>query len=260
VTEYLEADGQRLEVRFLGTQPGSGRPTLVFLHEGLGSLAMWRDFPDRVSSATGLGALVYSRRGYGASDPVPLPRSIRFMHEEAWEVLPALLDTAGVTDCILIGHSDGASIALLYAARPSVVSVRGVIAMAPHVFVEEVTVASIARAAEAFRTTDLRSRLARYHGENVDGAFWGWNRVWLDPDFRKWTIEEEIPRIVAPLLVVQGEDDEYGTLAQVESIRRRATARVETLVLPKCGHSPQRDQPEATLSAIATFVGGIVSR
>ncbi len=260
MTDFLEAAGQRLEARFIGPRPGGDVPTLVFLHEGLGCVALWRDFPERVAAAAGLGALVYSRRGYGASEPAPLPRPVRFMHDEAYDVLPALLRAAGVRDAILVGHSDGASIALLYAARFGGPNLKGVAALAPHVFVEEITVTSIARAAETFRTTDLRARLARYHGENVDCAFWGWNRVWLDPAFRAWNIEAEIPRITAPLLVIQGEDDEYGTLAQVESIRRNATARVDTRILPKCGHSPHRDQPEATLSALVAFVREVRTR
>jgi pimeloyl-ACP methyl ester carboxylesterase len=212
---------------------------------------MWRDFPDRVAAATNRGALVYSRRGYGASDPVELPRPVSFMHDEAWEALPRLLEENGIARPILVGHSDGASIALLHAARHDV---SAVIALAPHVFVEDVSVASIARAAEAYRTTDLRARLERWHGANVDGAFWGWNRVWLDPAFRSWNIEREVEAIAAPILVVQGTADEYGTMAQVESIRRHARAPVETLVLEGCGHHPARERPDETLAAIARFI------
>ncbi len=248
MTELLVAAGQRLEVR---RRPGA-EPTLVFLHEGLGCAAMWRDFPDRVAAATGRAALVYSRQGYGASEPAPLPRPVRFMHDEATEVLPALLAAAGVAAPVLVGHSDGASIALLAAARGGV---PGVVALAPHVFVEDVGVASIARAAEAYRTTDLRARLERWHGANVDCAFWGWNRVWLDPEFRAWNIEREVEAITVPLLLVQGTADEYGTLAQVEAIRRRARGRVETLVLEGCGHNPARDRPEETVAAIVQFLG-----
>jgi pimeloyl-ACP methyl ester carboxylesterase len=255
MTDVLVAAGQRLECRYVGPRPGAG-PTLVFLHEGLGCVGLWRDFPDRVCEATGLGALVYSRQGYGASDPTPLPRPVRFMHDEAYRVLPAVLDASGVRDAILVGHSDGASIALLHAAHTPL-GVRGVVAMAPHVFVEEVTIASIARAEVAYRTTDLRARLARHHGANVDCAFLGWSGVWLDPAFRDWNIEDEIGKITAPMLVVQGEDDEYGTLAQVKAIRERARAPVTTCVLAKCGHSPQRDQPEATLDCIAAFLRSI---
>jgi pimeloyl-ACP methyl ester carboxylesterase len=245
----LVAAGDRLEVRLVGPKPAR----IVFLHEGLGCVTLWRDFPDRVSERTGLGALVYSRRGYGASDAVTLPRPVGFMHDEADRVLPALLEVAGVENPILVGHSDGASIALIYAAHaPS--SVRGVVAIAPHVFVERVTVESIARLEEAYRTTDLPTRLRRRHGANAEGAFWGWTRVWLDPAFRAWNIEEELGKITAPILVVQGENDEYGTLAHVHAIERRATSAVTTRTLARCGHSPHRDQPEATLDAIATFI------
>jgi len=250
--EFLEAAGQRLEARWIGPPPEEA-PTLVFLHEGLGCAALWKDFPDRVANFTGFGALVYSRRGYGASDPVPLPRPVRFMHDEAWEVLPAVLDVARVRHAVLVGHSDGASIALLHAARDHSGRVRGVAALAPHVFVEDRTVRSIAGIAETYRTTDLREKLARYHGENVDGAFWGWNRVWLDPGFRAWNIEDEIPKIEVPLLVVQGADDEYGTLAQVESIADHARAPVEVAILERCGHAPQVSRPVATLEAVAAF-------
>jgi pimeloyl-ACP methyl ester carboxylesterase len=229
-------------------------PELVFLHEGLGCAALWRDFPDRVAAATGRGALVYSRRGYGGSEPAPLPRPVRFMHDEAWDVLPALLAATGIARPVLVGHSDGASIALLHAAR---FPVAAVVALAPHVFVEDLSVASIARAGEAYRTTDLRARLARWHGANVDCAFRGWNDVWLDPAFRAWNIEREVEAIVAPMLVVQGTADEYGTLAQVEAIRRHARARLETLILDGCGHNPARERADETLAAIARFMSGI---
>jgi pimeloyl-ACP methyl ester carboxylesterase len=246
------AAGQRLEHRLVGPSPDAA-PTLVFLHEGLGSVSAWRDFPDRVAAATGLGALVYSRRGYGGSDPAPLPRPVGFMHDEAITVLPAVLDAAGVRRALLVGHSDGASIALIHAARFPGPRVVAAVLIAPHVFVEDLTVASIAAAADAYRAGPLRARLERHHGDNVDGAFWGWNQVWLSPEFRSWDITAEVEKIQAPLLVVQGEDDPYGTLAQVEAIQALACFHVETLVLPHCGHAPHRDQPEATLAAIAAF-------
>jgi pimeloyl-ACP methyl ester carboxylesterase len=247
---FLEAAGAKLEARFIGRSP-AGAPTLVFLHEGLGSVAQWKDFPDRVAESLGLGALVYSRRGYGASDPVPAAaRPVRFMHDEAYEVLPALLDAAKLDSVILVGHSDGASISLLFAAEDSGRRVRGVVALAPHLFVEDVTVKSIAAITEAWKTTDLRARLARYHGANVDGAFLGWSGVWLDPAFRAWNIEREVARIDVPVLAIQGEDDEYGTLGQVEALKRLVRGSVETRALAKCGHSPQRDQPDETLAAI----------
>jgi pimeloyl-ACP methyl ester carboxylesterase len=257
-TTLVEVGGVRIEVRKIPASRAAST-TLVFLHEGLGSVSLWRDFPDRIAATTGLRTIVYSRRGYGRSDPAPLPRPVRFMHEEAASALPALLDAFAARDTILVGHSDGASIALLYAsARPS--GLRGVVVLAPHVFVEDVTVASIERAREAYARTDLRARLARHHGANVDVAFRGWNNVWLDPAFRSWNIESEVQRIDIPVLVIQGKDDEYGTLAQVASIQRRATGPVDTLVLDACGHSPHKDQPDATAAAIATFVDRLATR
>jgi pimeloyl-ACP methyl ester carboxylesterase len=228
----------------------AGRPPLVFLHEGLGSLALWRDFPARVAAATGCAALVYSRSGYGKSSPLAGPRPIDYMHREALGVLPALLAETGLAEPLLIGHSDGASIALIYAGTHEA---RGIVAMAPHVFVEDISIASIAAAREAWMTTDLRQRLARYH-DDVEGAFKGWNDAWLDPAFRDWNIEEFLPRIRCPVLAIQGADDEYGTLAQLDAIERQAGVLVERLVLPGVKHSPWREQPEPVLRTIVDFV------
>lgn len=255
-TGHLRAGGHRLEYAWFGPPPERA-PTLVFLHEGLGCVAMWRDFPARVAAATGWGALVYSRAGYGRSDPVDLPRPVTFMHREGREVLPEVLEAAGVRDAVLVGHSDGGSIALIHAGSGDAPRVRGVVLEAPHVFVEEVSVESIARIGEVYHSTDLPRRLARYHGDNTECAFRGWNEVWLDPEFRVWNIEEYLPRIAVPVLVIQGEDDEYGTPAQVEAIQRQAGGPVETLLLPDCGHSPHRDQPERTLAAMVEFVRGV---
>jgi pimeloyl-ACP methyl ester carboxylesterase len=251
---FLDAGGARLEARFVGRSP-AGEPTLVFLHEGLGSAARWKDFPDRVCERVGLGALVYSRRGYGASDGVPpVARPARYMHDEAHEVLPAVLDAAKLDSVILVGHSDGASIALLFAAEDAGARTRAVVAMAPHLFVEEVAVKSITAIRESWAETDLRERLAKYHGANVDGAFLGWNGAWLSPEFREWNIEREVARIAVPVLAIQGEDDEYGTLAQVEAVKRLAKGRVDVRVLAECGHAPWRDRPEETIDAIAELV------
>lgn len=228
-------------------------PTLVFLHEGLGSAAQWRDFPDSLAQSTGCGAFVYSRYGYGGSDPVTLPRPVTYMHDEA-AILADLLEKQGIADPILVGHSDGASITLIHAFSQRSPLPRSAVVMAPHVFVEDISVRSIAAARVAWETTDLREKLKRWHGENVDCAFLGWNGAWLDPAFRDWSIESGLPGIRCPLLVIQGADDEYGTLEQVRRIERGSGGPVETLVLPDCGHAPQRDQPAKTLDAVSAFV------
>jgi pimeloyl-ACP methyl ester carboxylesterase len=248
----LTVAGVRLEVARLG-EPVAGRPTLVFLHEGLGSVSLWRDFPQAVAKATGCPALVYSRQGYGKSDPIELPRPLSFMHDEARGALPGLLEAAGIDDAVLIGHSDGASIALIYTGENGR-HVRGLALLAPHVFVEPVCVEAIAKTRVAYRTTDLRDKLARHHGANVDGAFYGWADSWLDPRFLAWNLEEFLPGIKVPTLVIQGEDDEYGTLEQVDRICRRVSRPCARVVLPACGHSPHRDQRAATLEAVAGFV------
>ncbi len=247
---FVDIDEGRIETRRI-SGPG---PQLVMLHEGLGSVAMWRDFPDRLADATGRGVLVYSRFGYGSSDPVPLPRPLTYMHHEGLTVLPKLLDVCDVGDCILVGHSDGASIAIIHTGGDRDPRVRGLVLMAPHVFNEPVCVASIEKAREAWSATDLRARLARYHGDNVDCAFRGWNDAWLDPGFIDWNIEEYLSGIAVPTLVIQGEDDEYGTLRQVDAIRDGITGEVAVEVLADCRHSPHRDRPEATLAAICTLV------
>lgn len=247
---FVTAGGKRLEYRWFGPPPGRAA-TVVFLHEGLGSAGLWRDFPARLAGETGCGVLVYSRAGYGASETVELPRPIRFMHDEA-VVLGEVLDGLGIGEHVLFGHSDGASIALIHAGSEPRPGLRGIVAEAPHVFAEEHGLASIARIRELYRETDLRERLARHHGPNVDVAFRGWNDVWLDPDFRRWNIEEYLPGIRVPLLVVQGRDDEYGTWAQVESIRRHSGGTVEVLGVPG-GHSPHREHPDVVLAASAAF-------
>ena len=231
------------------------RPTLVFLHDGLGCQALWRDFPDKVARSLGARALVYSRFGYGTSDSSGPARSPHFMHEEALEVLPELLGRFGIAEPLLVGHSDGASIALIHAAaagRP----VAGVVLMAPHVFVEDITLQSIARVRATYMSGGLRVRLAKYH-THVDDAFFGWADTWLLPEFRSWSIEELVGRITAPLLVVQGQDDEYGTLAQLDRIEARVQGQVQRLVLADCGHSPHRDQEPAVIDVIAGFAASL---
>jgi len=247
---YVVAQGHQLEY-FWVPATRDDAPTIVFLHEGLGSAAMWRDFPERVARATDCRALVYSRFGYGSSDPLTAPRDVRFMHEEGLKALPELLDRLGIDQPILFGHSDGASISLIHAGgsnRP----VKGLILMAPHVLVEDVTIENIVAAKRVYETTDMSSRLARYHS-NVESAFRGWNDVWLDPAFRRWNIEEYVPRIRCPILAIQGEDDEYGTMDQIDRIAR-AAKDVTQLRLSDCRHSPHRDQPDAVIAAAKEFI------
>ena len=248
----FEVLGSRLEYRWIGPRPGDA-PTIVFLHEGLGCLAMWRDFPDRMASAAGCGALVYSRLGYGASESVRGPRPVRFMHDEALDVLPAVIEHFKLVEVILFGHSDGASIAVIYAGA-RLGPVRALVLEAPHVFVEPVCIESIARIAEAYETTRLRERLARYHGGNTDSMFRTWTDVWLTPEFRQWNIEEYLPAIESPVLVVQGEDDEYGTLRQIDAVATQVRGPAKSLVLAHCGHSPHSDQPDEVLEAAGRFV------
>ena len=227
------------------------RPTLVFLHEGLGSVAMWRDFPGRLAHATNCDAVVYSRYGYGQSDPLAEHRTPRYMHDEALQALPELLDALAVDRPILVGHSDGGSIALIHAGA-GVRPVTAVVTLAAHVLVEDISVESIAAAKAAYETTDLRSKLARHHAD-VDSVFRGWNRIWLAPEFRAWNIEEYLPRIACPVLALQGEDDEYGTMEQMRRIGAQVRD-VELLALQDCRHSPHRDQPDAVIEAITRFV------
>lgn len=250
---FVTCAGHALEYEWLEAG-GPQAPTLVFLHEGLGSVSMWRDFPDRLAAATGWGAFVYSRAGYGASDPCALPRPLTYMHDEARIVLPELLRAAELRDVVLVGHSDGASIAIIAAGEGTCPGLRGLVLEAPHVFCEELSVKSIAAAAAAFTNGDLRQRLERHHGANVDCAFWGWNRAWLDPGFRQWNIEAFLPAIGVPALVVQGADDEYGTMAQVREIEAKIGGTVEVAVFEKCGHSPHRDRPDEVLETMAAFI------
>jgi len=246
----LLIDGHHLEAQWHGTPAATA---LVMLHEGLGCVALWRTWPAELHARTGLPVLVYSRLGYGQSDPVSLPRPLRYMHDEALDVLPRVLDAAGITRALLLGHSDGGSIALIHAGSPAGSRVAGLALLAPHVFCEPLSVQSIAAARDAYLQGDLRQKLARSH-RDVDGAFWGWNRAWLDPDFLRWNLEAFLPNVTAPVLVVQGLDDVYGTLAQVDAIERGVKGPFTRLLLPNCGHSPQRDRPAETTDAVVQFV------
>lgn len=250
---FVTCAGHALEYEWLGTAE-AGRPTLVFLHEGLGSIRQWRDFPQRLAQATGCRALVYSRYGYGQSDVLREDRAgVDFMHREALESLPALLEALALERPILVGHSDGASIALIHAGAGH--AVRALALMAPHVFVEPICVESIRKAAQAFDGTDLAHKLGKYHRDPAK-TFHLWADAWLDPAFLDWNIEEYLPRIDRPLMAIQGEDDEYGTMEQLERLRRGVRGPCELVKLPGCGHSPFRDQPEATLAALTRFIGG----
>ena len=242
----------RLEYQWVGAER-SADPVIVFLHEGLGSIALWRDFPETFCRTHGMTGLVFSRYGYGQSTPRPVEEKwpVSFMHEQAHQVLPAFFSHLGITRPWLFGHSDGASIALLYAARFSE-QLSGIVVVAPHIFVEDVSVASISEARATYLTKNLRARLAQYHAD-VDSAFWGWNDIWLDPAFRSWNIEADLAGVTCPVLAIQGENDEYGTLEQIYGIQRRIPA-TRIVVLPRCGHSPHRDQAEALSQEVARFI------
>lgn len=250
---WVNAEGKRAE----GGGDGFERPTLVFLHEGLGCIEMWRDFPRKLCEATGFRGLVYDRTGYGGSSPWPSDPGIGYMHIEAQQVLPQVLEATGIEDCILIGHSDGGSIALIYAGSDPE-PLHAVVTMAAHVFAEPISIDSIAKAREAFTKGDLASRLRKYHGANTEGAFHLWSSAWLAADFAGWNIEEFLPGIAVPLLVMQGEDDEYGTLAQVGTIAGKAGGYAETRLIANCGHAPHLQAPQETLAAIARFIAPFV--
>jgi pimeloyl-ACP methyl ester carboxylesterase len=251
---FATAAGRSLAYEWVGEE-SRAQPTLVFLHEGLGSIRQWRDFPAKVAAATGCRALVYDRYGYGQSDVLAEPRrTVQFMHDEALVALPEFLQRLKIDRPILVGHSDGASIALIHAGAGY--PVRGVVALAPHVFIEPICLSSIRKASETFESTDLPSRLGRYH-RDVRKTFYGWADVWLDPQFKGWDIRADfLPKICCPVLAIQGHDDEYGTMQQLDEIARRVKGPCELLKLERCGHAPFRDQPEAVLKAITRFVTG----
>ncbi len=248
----VQAAGRSLNYEWVGSE-ASDRPVLVFLHEGLGSIRQWRDFPQKVVRATGCAALVYDRYGYGQSDVLEEPRrSVRFMHDEALCSLPELLLALEIEKPVLVGHSDGASIALIHAGAGF--PVRGVAAMAPHVFIEPICIDSIRKAAQTFETTDLPQKLGRYH-RDARKTFYGWADVWRDAQFTRWDIRDEyLPNIRVPVLGLQGYDDEYGTMAQLDDIQARVKGPCELVKLRGCGHSPFRDKPEETLSSLKDFI------
>ncbi|NJD31401.1 MAG: alpha/beta hydrolase [Gammaproteobacteria bacterium] len=252
-------DGVRLEyARLPSSHHRDGAPAIVFLHEGLGSASLWRDFPQRVADASGCDAIVYSRQGYGGSDPARTPRTRRYLHHEAIDVLPALLDALGLQRPFLFGHSDGATIALLCAGETAT-PLSGLIAAAPHVLVEDVTLEGIRRTDDAYRATDLGQRLARHHPrQDVDRVFADWRDTWLDPGFRDWNVESCLSSVRCPVLAIQGEDDEYATMAQFDHITAQLRD-VTQLRLADCRHSPHKDQPQAVIDATAAFIERLVT-
>ena len=247
----ITVNGKTLEAVAYGPPPGEA-PTIVMLHEGLGCIALWRDFPQKLAAATGFGVFAWSRAGYGGSDPVELPRPLDYMTREATEFLPGVLDAIGFRNGILLGHSDGASIAAIYGGGVEDFRVRGLVLMAPHFFTEAGGLASIAEAKKAYDDGDLRARLAKYH-KNVDVTFRGWNDAWLDPGFEAWNIADSIDYLRIPVLAIQGADDQYGTLAQIREIETRIYSPVDVVIPPACRHSPFIDQPERTLAAVTEF-------
>src|SRR5712692_8564420 len=254
-TGFLTIGDTKLEYRFVGA--ADAPPTIVMLHEGLGSAALWGDFPDKLAAATGAGVFAYSRAGYGASSPVTLPRPLSYMHDEAQKTLPALLDAIGFRRGLLLGHSDGASIAAIYAGGVQDHRVRGVAMIAPHFIVEDMGLVSIAEARKAYEAGGLREKLARWHGD-VDNTFYGWSGAWLDPKFRNWDISEYLAYIRVPVAILQGAEDQYGTIRQIEIAQQECYCPVDVTIIPGAGHSPHRDAPEATLDTIADFVGRIL--
>ena len=249
---FLDLPPLRLEYRMIGPRPDAA-PTIVMLHEGLGSVALWGGFPEKLAAATGTGVFVYSRAGYGKSSPGKLPRSVRFMREEATEVLPRVLDAIGFRRGFLLGHSDGASIAAIYAGSVQDHRVRGLVLVAPHFFTEDMGIAEIERARAAFAAGALREKLKRWHAD-VDCAFRSWSEPWLDPQFRTWDISDALGYIRVPILIVQGENDQYGTLRQVETAQAECFCPVETAILPGIRHDPCREAPEQTLGIASGFI------
>jgi len=255
---YLELPDGRLEYRRCGPGPEAA-PTLVLLHEGLGSAGLWRDLPEALARRTGFGVFAYSRFGYAGSAPRRLPWPLDFMHREAIDVLPRVLSAAGIGRHVLVGHSDGASIALIHAGEAASDDLLGLVLEAPHVFTEPGGLAAIAETARRYRDGGVRQRLARYHGDNVDIAFNGWAGAWLDPGFKHWNLERHLAGIKVPALVIQGLADSYGTVAHLEAIRAQAGGRVETLTIDDCGHAPQREARTRYLDAVAAFVEGLAA-
>jgi pimeloyl-ACP methyl ester carboxylesterase len=255
-TGFLDLAPMRLEYRMIGPRPDAA-PTVVMLHEGLGSVELWNSFPDAIATATGAGVFAYSRAGYGKSSPGRFPRTTSFLDEEAREVLPRVLNAIGFQRGILLGHSDGASIATIYGGSVQDHRVRGLVLLAPHFFAEEMGLAEIRRARKSFESGALRERLERWHA-NVDVAFYSWNGPWLEPSFAKWNIIEALGYIRVPILIVQGDKDQYGTVKQIEVAQQECFCPVESVVLPGIRHIPYREAPELTLGAVAGFINRLL--
>ena len=254
----LELDGRQIEAVWHGPGPEAA-PTIVMLHEGLGCVALWRDFPPWLAANTGCGVFAWSRRGYGRSDPNPPPWPLDYLRREAAGGVPRVLDAAGIGRAVLIGHSDGASIAALYGATVADPRIAGLVLIAPHFFTEAMALAAIAQARDAYQEGEFRTKLARYH-DHVDHAFWGWNRAWLDPGFAAgFDLTPELGRLHLPVLVVQGEDDPYGTAAQVEAVACRAPGPVEVLMVPEARHAPHLEAPDPVRPAIAAFAARVLA-
>lgn len=252
----LTIGSQSLEYRMIGPAPDDA-PTIVMLHEGLGSVELWSDFPDKLAEATGAGVFVYSRAGYGASSPATLPRQPDYMHVEALDVLPKVLDAIGFRRGILLGHSDGASIAAIYAGGLQDHRIRGIALIAPHFVVEDISVQSIAAIKETYESGGLREKLARWH-KDVDNAFYGWNAAWLDPRFRDWDISEYLAYIRVPVAILQGVNDQYGTMRQVEIAQEECYCPVDVTTIAMAGHAPHREAPGVTLAALSEFANRIL--
>ena len=258
-TKLIKVNGISLETNWIKARAYRNDRVMVFLHEGLGSVSMWREFPKILSDRTNLPSFVYSRQGYGKSDPAPLPRSVDFMHIEGLDVLPKVLDAAEINRAILIGHSDGASIAVINAGGTNDSRIEGIVLLAAHVFNESITVKGIEDAKNAFKLGNLREKLAKHHGKNVDSTFWGWNEIWLAPEFKKWNIEKYLAKINIPSLVIQGSNDKYGTIAQVTAIQRGIGAKALVEIIPNCGHSPHIEQKDVTLEVITQFINTLTN-
>ncbi|MCK5163858.1 MAG: alpha/beta hydrolase [Desulfobacula sp.] len=255
MTDFLKLDSKKIEIQWY-LKGNKNRPVLIFLHEGLGCTRMWKDFPRMLSKNTGCPALVFSRLGYGNSDPCPLPWKINFMHKEALKLLPKIISQAQIKEYILIGHSDGGSIGIIYSGSryaPELNGLKGLITLAAHVFCEQITVDCIRQAKINYEQHNLRQQLEKYHGENTKNAFRGWNDVWLNPNFINWNIEKYLSNIKVPMLAIQGKNDQYGTIKQIESIKTRVK-HVKTCLIEECRHSPHLDQPEQALNIMTQFI------